>query len=107
MPSRCDPTPISLAGGVLLERGAFNLMRYFLPIWSRFRCDVSLGFGISCVHPTAPLRGSLGAGSAEFLHGGFFNIKVDTGGGGATLMLRSAVGLWGIAPLLTGGGGTV
>jgi len=47
MPSRCDPTPISLAGGVLSAAGAFNLTRYFMPIVRRLRCGLVRGVGVS------------------------------------------------------------
>jgi len=61
VPSRCDPTPISLAGGVLSAAGAFNLSCSFLPILRPLRRVVSPGFGISYANPTPQLRGSLGA----------------------------------------------
>ena len=52
MPSRCDPTPISLAGGVLLVAGAFNFIRHLEPI----SMPSDAGFGSSCASVAAHLR---------------------------------------------------
>jgi len=64
IPSRCDPTPISLAGGVLLAAGAFNFACHLVPVLSRLRCGVSRGFDNSYVSPAPMLAGSFGAVSA-------------------------------------------
>ena len=76
-PSRCDPTPTSLAGGVLLAAGAFNFTRSFMPIWCRLCCVVVLGFGSSCAALTLMLRGTLGVVSTQFRYSWFLNFIVD------------------------------
>jgi len=73
--SRCDPTPISLAGGVLSAAGAFNLTRLFLSIWSRLRGAVVPGGGINCASPTPMLRGTLGGVLIQLT----FNFEVGHG----------------------------
>jgi hypothetical protein len=69
-PSRCDPTPTSLAGGVLSGRGAFSMVRCFLPIWSRLRCPVSRGVGSSCVYLTPKLPPCHGGVAGVLRHSG-------------------------------------
>jgi len=103
-PSRCDPTPTSLAGGVLLAAGAFNLSRSFMPIWCRMRCVVERGVGISCATVTPQLRGTLRGVSAEFRYSWFSNFIVGIAGGGDNFNVADFVFL---VPPLTGDVGPV
>ena len=75
VPSRCDPTPISLAGGVLSAAGAFNFTRLFLSIWNRLRGAVVPGIGIGYAYPTPLLRGTFGGVLIQLI----FNFEVGRG----------------------------